>query len=93
LALRASVFVLGSGHPRYFGGAVERVVATDQVRVGAAGACQAFGQELHRRRRTEQRRHRRGQGRIVTDQEPAGRSKRGVELRVELGGQDRPVRR
>ena len=42
---------------------IDRVVATDRIRVRAAGPRQPLGQELERRRRPEQGRDRRGQAR------------------------------
>ena len=60
--------------------AVRRVVAADQVGVRAAGAGDPLGQELERRRGSEQGGDRRRQVRRLVDDQPAGRRQLGGEL-------------
>ena len=61
------------------GRAVDRVVAADRVGVGAAGAGEALGQQLERRRRAEQGGHRRraGPASSATSRRPGRRQRRG----------------
>ncbi len=69
------------------GAEVGRVVAADRIGVRAAGAGQALGEELERRRRPDQGGHR--AGRLGASGRAAGRRASGSGRRsVQVGGQD-----